>query len=670
MQPCLGLRLRCLVLSLALVGGTELAAAASDPIPLLFATPTAGDTVAAAPRLRSTAGPEVMRWRHVTGRIEVLEDPDGSIRIIPGQRIRLNLFDDANFTLTITDVTRHAVDGGRTWSGTLDGVDQGYAVVAVRDGAIVGTVLMPGAVYRIGYAPDGTQVVEQLDTSRLPREAEPVVPPQSLVPDSRAPETATDSASQIDVMVLYTAAARAAAGGTSAIQAEVAAAVAVANQAYANNGLAARLRLVFTAESSIAESGDFNTDLQNLRGNSDVASLRDTHAADLVSLITSNAPPALVCGIGFLMTTNATSFASLAFSVVERVCASSNLSFPHELGHNMGAHHDPFVATSEQTLFAYSHGYVDTVGRFRTIMAYNDQCEMSGFNCPRIAFFSTPNRTFSGRVIGTASTSDNERTLIQTTDTVANFRQSLTKPAAKVGVFRQAAWFLDLNGNGSWDGCSTDSCFNFGTAGDVPVVGNWTGTGLSAKVGVFRGGAWFLDLNGNDQWDGCGVDACISFGLAGDVPVVGDWTGSGQTKIGVFRNGVWYLDLNGNRQFDGCTVDACVSFGLAGDVPVVGDWTGSGQAKIGVFRNGVWYLDLNGNRQFDGCTIDTCVSFGLAGDVAVVGDWTGSGQAKIGVFRNAVWFLDRNGNRQWDGCSTDGCGGFGLSTDRPAVGSW
>jgi hypothetical protein len=59
-------------------------------------------------------------------------------------------------------------------------------------------------------------------------------------------------------------------------------------------------------------------------------------------------------------------------------------------------------------------------------------------------------------------------------------------------------------------------------------VGDWTGTGI-ANIGVYRPatGEWFLDLNGNGQWDGCGVDACIQFlgkdKKAGDLPVVGTW---------------------------------------------------------------------------------------------------------------------------------------------------
>ena len=100
---------------------------------------------------------------------------------------------------------------------------------------------------------------------------------------------------------------------------------------------------------------------------------------------------------------------------------------------------------------------------------------------------------------------------------------------------------------------------------------------VNPKIGIFRNGTWYLDANGNDTWD-ASVDAAISFGMAGDIPVVGDWNGSGTTKIGVFRNGMWYLDIVGNGTWTP-GVDAAMSFGMAGDIPVVGDWNGAAQLR-------------------------------------------------------------------------------------------
>ena len=49
-----------------------------------------------------------------------------------------------------------------------------------------------------------------------------------------------------------------------------------------------------------------------------------------------------------------------------------------------------------------------------------------------------------------------------------------------------------------------DRCYTYGMAGDIPVVGDWNGNGVS-KIGVFRSGNWYLDYNGDGQWSGCGT---------------------------------------------------------------------------------------------------------------------------------------------------------------------
>lgn len=149
----------------------------------------------------------------------------------------------------------------------------------------------------------------------------------------------------------------------------------------------------------------------------------------------------------------------------------------------------------------------------------------------------------------------------------------------RIGIFRPAnsKWYLDLNGNGKLDNCVKDRCLGpFGHPDDLPVAGDWTGTG-QVRIGVFntKTAAWQLDLNGNGVFDGCSVDACLSFGQTKDLPVAGDWTGTGKAQIGIFdpSTGMWELDRNGNGVFDGCTVDLCLGpFGQPGDLPVAGNW--------------------------------------------------------------------------------------------------
>jgi beta-propeller repeat-containing protein len=223
---------------------------------------------------------------------------------------------------------------------------------------------------------------------------------------------------------------------------------------------------------------------------------------------------------------------------------------------------------------------------------------------------------------------------------------SKVSPGWVAGVFLNGSWYIDRNRNGGFDGTGAgDQIFSFGQPQDVPVAGDWTGSG-TVKVGVFRSGQWLLDCNGNGVWDGAaGGDCLYNFGQAGDKPIVGDWNGNGKTKIGVFRGGYWMLDLNGNGQWDGTSAgDSGFYFGNASYTPVVGDWTGSGTSKAGLFLNGTWYLDTNGDGMWE-----QAAYFGQAGDIPLAGDWSGSGKSNIGVYRTGYWILDMNGNGILDG---------------------
>src|SRR5205085_4478333 len=103
-------------------------------------------------------------------------------------------------------------------------------------------------------------------------------------------------------------------------------------------------------------------------------------------------------------------------------------------------------------------------------------------------------------------------------------------------IYRSSSgtWYLDANNDGVYG--TGDFTYQFGgVPGDLPFVGDWTGLGKSC-VGVFRNGFfWVLDLNCNGSYDGTPTDAAFPFGgVPGDVPVVGNWTGT-TTRVGVVR---------------------------------------------------------------------------------------------------------------------------------------
>jgi hypothetical protein len=193
----------------------------------------------------------------------------------------------------------------------------------------------------------------------------------------------------------------------------------------------------------------------------------------------------------------------------------------------------------------------------------------------------------------------------------------------------------------SWDTTTTV----FGNSTDLPITGDWDGTGTK-RIGVFSNGTWLLDINGDGYFDA--GDKTVQFGQAGDIPVVGDWTGTGHIALGLYRQGTFILDLSGHLSGipTGLNDVTYAGFGLSSDIPVAADWNGSGTTKVGVFRNGSWLVDYNGDGVFNGS--DRTYTYGQAGDLPVVGDWDSSGHpSKIGVYRGGMWILDYDGDNAW-----------------------
>ena len=239
------------------------------------------------------------------------------------------------------------------------------------------------------------------------------------------------------------------------------------------------------------------------------------------------------------------------------------------------------------------------------------------------------------------------------------------KTLAQAGVFQRGVWVLD--GNDARNPSTYGSTAVFGQPDDIPVAGDWDGSGV-IRIGVFRpsNGMWYLDLNNNGKWDGASGDAQYEFGEPGDVPVVGDWNGTGTSNIGIFRRGAWFLDTNGDHVFD--EGDRVFVYGKAGDVPVVSNWSGVGKAdQIGVFRDGFWFVDSDGDGVYQ--TTDGHYSYGIAGDQPLVGNWDGVGRKRIGVFRSGAWFLNVSGSNSW-GPESDVLAVFGKGSDRAVVGHW
>ena len=170
--------------------------------------------------------------------------------------------------------------------------------------------------------------------------------------------------------------------------------------------------------------------------------------------------------------------------------------------------------------------------------------------------------------------------------------------------------------------------FNFGEPGDIFVMGDWTGSG-QRMPGLVRGNK-FGQYGGALTWllrtstSAGPADYTFEFGEAGDTPVVGDWNGDGSDSIGVMTpSGLWRLRLDLSTG----PADSEFSFGYSGDQAIVGDWNGDGVDTVGVMR-GTQFLLRNSNSA--GGPNHT-FEFGQSSDTPVVGDWNGDGIDTVGV---------------------------------------
>jgi hypothetical protein len=411
-------------LTLALAACTLLVAggASAQTAPRILLQPTALKAARQA-----VQEPRVLHRRNVTADIGLLREGEF-------QTLTLPVF-DGEITVELDRMERVGEDG-EVWHGKVAKQPRSIATLAVVGEVLVGNVLTEdGQAFEIRYLGEGVHTLSEVDLSRMPNEAQPRHPSPAGPYFPLADTCTTDPPSSIDVMVVYTDDARAAAGGTLAMKATVYLAVAETNQSYLNSGITQRIRLVHVAEVSYTEGAGISTYLTNLQSTDsvidNVQTLRDTYAADNVVMIVEDDSTA--CGLGYFMDPVSNSFEAYAYAVVARSCATGYFSFGHELGHNMSADHDCANAGSTGP-YPYNRGWVElspasypTIARWRTVMAYNgspSSARLPYWSNPLVNYPSTGGDPTGGSCPTPPYTANNRQVLNNTAATVANFRCS------------------------------------------------------------------------------------------------------------------------------------------------------------------------------------------------------------------------------------------------------
>ena len=400
-----------------------------------FGVPVAAQTGPNPPALFTDAGPITRAWGLPSPGVPVLRKRLVRVNLAQAlsasRRLALNVFENTQLE-AVLDRAEPGPRGGFVWLGHVRGVPFSQVTLFIRGTAMTGDIRVGDRVYQVRSG-GLDHAVYEVDAGAFPQCAGARVPPP-LAPRTRAATRAVEDGSVIDVLVVYTSAVSAALGGTTQVQDLVSLAVAQSNQVYANSGVIQRMRLVHTAEVAYSESGfNFGEALNRLTTKGDgflenVHTLRDTYKADEVVMLVESSSAG---GLGWVLNALSDTFEAYAFAVVSRAAATGNFSFVHELGHNMGCHHDRAnVPPGAAGAFDYSYGF--GCPQFATVMAYP-----GGANGARIGYFSNPLVNYTGVPTGIAAgptAADNARSLNGTRVTVSNFRVSTATTTTLSGI--------------------------------------------------------------------------------------------------------------------------------------------------------------------------------------------------------------------------------------------
>jgi len=213
---------------------------------------------------------------------------------------------------------------------------------------------------------------------------------------------------------------------------------------------------------------------------------------------------------------------------------------------------------------------------------------------------------------------------------------------------QSAAYLMLLSSTGNDYGLVRTVPAGWPALGDVPVVGDYNGDGISDPA-IWRGntGVWIIPLS-----PAFSTYRFKSWGQVGDQPIEADVDGDGQSDIGYFRpsTGVWGFLLSsqaysyGSPQF--------FSWGSPADTPVMADYDGDGKADPAVVippagAQSQAYRILLSSKGYDTAQAMTVpAGWPGLGDTPVPGDYDGDGKVDAAIWRGntGVWIIPLSSN--------------------------
>ncbi|HAQ33952.1 MAG: hypothetical protein CMF74_15265 [Maricaulis sp.] len=390
----------------------------------------------------------------------------GVMRMQPGDQIELNFGPGYVAELDRIDVQEL---GGRVWVGRLEGEGLDRRVLITEfNGTVFGRVLTDDGdwyiitdrhgSHQIMQMPAGARLMYSEEDAIVPRESDLMraLAQRAAEEPQTAEAVAVGSNGTIDIALFYSNSFSALWGLSSGGRIQYL--FSILDQAMIDSDTGLRARLVQLQPVALTtDNASQSQTLGNLSGfgptgngtgvTQDLSALRATGAtygADLVGIIQRCQASLGSAGLAYLLggssdTINASS-ATAAYSVSadwidgEDTDLSNGFSlcgdvtFAHEIGHNMGFAHDAANSTAGSGVRDYAHGFI-VPGSYRTIMAYpSGQAGEVGtmyFSNPDITL--CPNNAACGSATVNAARAAREESL-----NIVNFRAEIPRVVSAV----------------------------------------------------------------------------------------------------------------------------------------------------------------------------------------------------------------------------------------------